>query len=198
MAHLLSARHFAIALRLAALLAVPVIFGAAASPAWSFDVVYAESNSTAGNSILSFRNDGSGALRFLSSTPAGGIGVFDPSFALGPFDSDQEIILSADKSRLFAVNGGSDSVSVFNVAAELLPREGGEQCEKENYRDEEIGEQVEATFLDRHGHVQHAAGTVRRNDSGELIVESWAEGVRRQTFVTRDANVNVLSRKPSR
>ena len=89
MAHLLSAKHCAGALRLAALLAVPVMFGAAASPAWSFDVVYAESNSTAGNSILSFENDGSGALRFLGSTPAGGIGVFDSSFALGPFDSDQ-------------------------------------------------------------------------------------------------------------
>ncbi len=61
-----------------------------------------------------------------------------------------------------------------------------------------IGEQVEAAFLDGHGHLQHAAGTVRRNDSGELVVESWADGVRRETFVTRDANVNVLSRKPSR
>lgn len=61
-----------------------------------------------------------------------------------------------------------------------------------------IGEQVEATFLDRAGHLQHASGTVRRNDAGGLVLESWAEGVRRQTFVTRDANVNVLSREPSR
>jgi len=65
MAYLLSAKHRAGAPRHAALLAVPVMFGAAASAAWSFDVVYAESNSTAGNSILSFENDGSGALRFL-------------------------------------------------------------------------------------------------------------------------------------
>jgi hypothetical protein len=61
-----------------------------------------------------------------------------------------------------------------------------------------VGEHVEAAFLNRHGHLQHAAGTVRRDDSGELVVESWADGVRRETFVTRDANVDVLSRKPSR
>ena len=50
----------------------------------SSDIVYAESNSPAGNAILSFKNDGSGRLTFLNSTPAGGTGVYDPSFALGP------------------------------------------------------------------------------------------------------------------
>jgi 6-phosphogluconolactonase (cycloisomerase 2 family) len=115
MAHLLSAKHFAGAVRLAALLAVSVMFGAAASPAWSFDVVYAESNSTGGNSILSFQNDGSGALRFLSSTPAGGIGVFDSSFALGPFDSDQNLLVSRDRGLLFAVNSGSNSIATFRI-----------------------------------------------------------------------------------
>jgi hypothetical protein len=28
----------------------------------------------------------------LTTTPAGGIGVYDPTFALGPFDSDQNLI----------------------------------------------------------------------------------------------------------
>lgn len=56
------------------------------------------------------------------------------------------------------------------------------------------GEHVEATFVDRHGHVQHAAGIVRRNHAGELVVESWAENVRKQTPVTRDANVDVRAR----
>jgi 6-phosphogluconolactonase (cycloisomerase 2 family) len=115
MAHLLSTKHCAGALRLAALLVVPVMFGAAASPAWSFDVVYAESNSTAGNSILSFQNDGSGKLTYLGSTPAGGIGVFDPSFALGPFDSDQNLLVSRDRSLLLAVNSGSNSIATFRI-----------------------------------------------------------------------------------
>ncbi len=60
------------------------------------------------------------------------------------------------------------------------------------------GKQVEATFLDKLGRVQHAAGTVRRNDAGELVVESWADGARSQTPVTRDANVEVIRREPSR
>jgi len=102
-------------LRRFALLAAPVMCGIAASPAWSFDVVYAESNSPAGNSILSFENDGSGALHFLGSTPAGGIGVFDPSFALGPFDSDQNLLVSRDRALLFAVNSGSNSIAAFHI-----------------------------------------------------------------------------------
>lgn len=56
------------------------------------------------------------------------------------------------------------------------------------------GQPVEATWQDRQGHVQHAAGTVVRTDAGELAIESWADGERRQTPVTRDANVNVIRR----
>jgi 6-phosphogluconolactonase (cycloisomerase 2 family) len=112
----LSPRHRMGALRLAGRLAMPaLLLGATALPAWSSDIVYAETNSTAGNSILSFENDGSGALRFLGSTPAGGIGVFDPSFALGPFDSDQNLTVSRDGALLFAVNSGSNSIAVFRI-----------------------------------------------------------------------------------
>ena len=60
------------------------------------------------------------------------------------------------------------------------------------------GKQVEATFLDRLGRPQHAAGIVRRNDAGELVVESRADGIRTETFVTRDANVEVIRGEPSR
>jgi hypothetical protein len=53
------------------------------------------------------------------------------------------------------------------------------------------GDHVEATYPDRHGHRRHAAGTVRCDDAGELV----ADGVRSQTPVTRDANVDVIGRK---
>jgi hypothetical protein len=39
-------------------------------------------------------------------------------------------------------------------------------------------EHVEATFFDRYGHLQHAAGPVRRNDAGKLVVKNRADGVR--------------------
>lgn len=56
------------------------------------------------------------------------------------------------------------------------------------------GEEVSARFLDQHGQLRQAAGTVRRNDAGELVIETWAEGARKQTLVGRDANVEVLRR----
>ena len=60
------------------------------------------------------------------------------------------------------------------------------------------GKKVKATFLDPEGRLRHAAGKVSRNAVGELVVESWADGVRQQTPVTRDANVDVMGSKPSR
>lgn len=57
------------------------------------------------------------------------------------------------------------------------------------------GEQVKATWQDRQGHVQQAEGTVVRTADGELAIESRASRVRRQTPVTRDANVDVIPRR---
>ena len=98
------------------------------TPAWSAgitDLIWLESNSTAGNSILTFKNDGSGNPIFLGSTPAGGIGVFDKTFALGPFDSDQNLIVNNDGTLLFAVNSGSNSIAVFRITSKgLQPVEG--------------------------------------------------------------------------
>ena len=56
------------------------------------------------------------------------------------------------------------------------------------------GEEVTARFLDRHGGLRHAAGTVIRNEAGELAVESWADGVRQETAIRRDADVDVTPR----
>ena len=79
------------------------------------DTIWLESNSTAGNSILAFKNDGSGSPTFLGSAPAGGIGVYDGTFALGPFDSDQNLITNPEGTLLFAVNSGSNSIAVFHI-----------------------------------------------------------------------------------
>jgi 6-phosphogluconolactonase (cycloisomerase 2 family) len=98
------------------------------TPAWSAgitDLIWLEGNSTAGNSILTFKNDGSGNPIFLGSTPAGGIGVFDKTFALGPFDSDQNLIVNNDGTLLFAVNSGSNTIAVFRITSKgLQPVEG--------------------------------------------------------------------------
>jgi 6-phosphogluconolactonase (cycloisomerase 2 family) len=98
------------------------------TPVWSAgvtDIIWLESNSTAGNSILAFQNNGTGNPVFLGSAPAGGIGVFDKTFALGPFDSDQNLIVNDNGTLLFAVNSGSNSIAVFRITPTgLQPVEG--------------------------------------------------------------------------
>ncbi len=92
-------------------------------------VVYVESNvaDIPGNQVLGYKRDAAGKLTPLpgSPYPAGGAGI-SPSFNLGPYDSDQEIITNQDNSLLFATNGGSDSIAVFrfNSDGSLVPVNG--------------------------------------------------------------------------
>jgi hypothetical protein len=96
-----------------------------AGPA-SSDTIYLESNSTAGNSIFTYTFNFTSPPVLKSTTPAGGIGVFDPTFALGPFDSDQNLIANSSGTLLFAVNSGSNSIAVFNIYPDgvLIPVHG--------------------------------------------------------------------------
>lgn len=87
--------------------------------------VYIESNigNVPGhNSILAFRRDAAGHLSRLGEFPTGGTGVHPKDITLdnlagtlGPFDSDQNLILNWDGTQLFAVNSGSDTIAVFDV-----------------------------------------------------------------------------------
>lgn len=91
------------------------------------NVVYTESNDPQGNAIFAFARADDGSLTPLpgSPFPTGGLGV-TPTFALGPFDADQEVILNPQGTLLFAVNGGSDTIAVLHVNPDgsLTPVEG--------------------------------------------------------------------------
>lgn len=52
------------------------------------------------------------------------------------------------------------------------------------------GEHVQATWIDKSGKLQRAMGKVTRNAAGELAVESWSDGVRKESSVPREANVD--------
>jgi hypothetical protein len=83
-------------------------------------VVYVESNlfGENANSILAFRRDENGALTLLPGSPflTGGSGVaIDDVPTVGAFDSDQNIIVNPERTRLFAVNSGSDTIAVFDI-----------------------------------------------------------------------------------
>ncbi len=82
------------------------------------NVVYVESNDQHGNAILAYRRHADGSLTTLPGSPfkTGGTGV-GPTFNLGPYDSDSEIITDPAHTFLFAVNGGSSSIAVFSIAA---------------------------------------------------------------------------------
>jgi 6-phosphogluconolactonase (cycloisomerase 2 family) len=79
-------------------------------------VVYTETNDLA-NAILAFRRDAEGRLTLLPGAPfpTGGEGVIDPSFKLGPLDTDQNVLVDHDRRLLFAVNSGSNSIAVFHI-----------------------------------------------------------------------------------
>ena len=81
------------------------------------NVVYVESNNPACNTILAYHRSKDGSLTMLSGSPfaTGGLGI-SPTTDLGPFDSDGNIITNPEHTLLFAVNGGSDSISVFDIA----------------------------------------------------------------------------------
>jgi 6-phosphogluconolactonase (cycloisomerase 2 family) len=108
-------------------LAIAAVLVGLAGQAQAGDLVYMESNQASGNSIMAFRRDASGNLTPIAGSPfpTGGTGI-SPTFALGPFDSDQEIVVNPEKTLLFAVNGGSDTIAVFHIKANggLVPVNG--------------------------------------------------------------------------
>src|SRR3954447_18178495 len=109
-----------ILLAVVAVITVIAVLAASAGGAQpSFDgTVYIESNGHAkgSNSILAFRYTG-GSLRPLDvrEYPTGGRGSHDLA-NFGVLDAEQQIVTNADRTLLFAVNAGSDTVAVFHIA----------------------------------------------------------------------------------
>jgi len=85
------------------------------------NAVYVESNlgNGAANTIIGYSNDGTGNLTPLPGSPylTGGSGVAPPSgqSLTVQTDDDQQIIVNPAQTLLFAVDGGSNDVAVFNI-----------------------------------------------------------------------------------
>ncbi|HZQ70440.1 MAG TPA: beta-propeller fold lactonase family protein [Terriglobales bacterium] len=87
------------------------------------NAVYFESNVGSlplQNAIYGFSNDGTGKLTALPGSPylTGGTGVFDPGGLSNSFDADQQIIVNQAGTLMWAVNGNSNNISVFNINAD--------------------------------------------------------------------------------
>jgi 6-phosphogluconolactonase (cycloisomerase 2 family) len=82
-------------------------------------IVYTQSNipTENGNSILGFRRDDDGKLTPLPNSPfpTGGQGIVDPQFNLASIDGDRQLITNPERTRLFAVNSGSNTIAVFDI-----------------------------------------------------------------------------------
>lgn len=96
--------------------------GIAASPG----LLLIESNESTGNAIIAFRRAADGALSEMPQgrVMTGGNGVApDSTQSRGPFEADQQLVLTPDHRYVLAVNTGSDSISVmqFTSAGILKP-----------------------------------------------------------------------------
>ena len=71
-----------------------------------------------GNAVLAYELGTDGQLSLKGSYPTGGAGwrttIALPHF--GPFDIDQPLIVDREGKRLYVVNGGSDTIAVFDIA----------------------------------------------------------------------------------
>lgn len=79
--------------------------------------VYAMTNAAEGNEIVAWSRNGQGRLTRLGSFATGGLGS---GGGLDPLGSQDALRLSDDRRWLFAVNAGSDDVSVFGVTSNGL------------------------------------------------------------------------------
>jgi len=83
------------------------------------NLVYILNNNPAAgqNAVLGYSRNADGTLVDLAGSPffTGGTGYRNTNERIGPDDTDGELIVSADKQFLFAVNEGSDSVAVFRI-----------------------------------------------------------------------------------
>ena len=96
-----------------AVLAGPAAAGAMADPG----AVYTQTNNPAGNVVQAFDRDAGGELTPAGTFSTGGVGLA----ALG--NRQGAVDLSDDESTVYAVNGGSNSVSIFDAGRSGLALE---------------------------------------------------------------------------
>lgn len=105
------------------LLAGPAVPAHAAAPVFGHaGAVYVMTNAVDGNEIVVFDREIDGTLALRGTVPTGGRGVGDTTEPLDALGSQGGLVLSPDGFWLFAVNAGSDDISVFLVTPfELVP-----------------------------------------------------------------------------
>jgi 6-phosphogluconolactonase (cycloisomerase 2 family) len=91
--------------------AVPLLGAGTALAVVPAGHVYVQTNSAAGNAVVSFSRAANGALTYEETVSTGGLGI---SAGLG---SQASLAITADGDHLLAVNAGSDDVSIFDITS---------------------------------------------------------------------------------
>ncbi len=86
----------------------------AKAPRPSAGAVYALTNSASGNAVVVFLRAANGALTQAKMVSTGGLGLGDGPDSEG-LQSQGALVLGPGRNHLYAVNGGSDTISVFVV-----------------------------------------------------------------------------------
>jgi 6-phosphogluconolactonase (cycloisomerase 2 family) len=82
--------------------------------------VFVQNNSTDGNGIAAYHRNADGTLTYLTTYATGGIGGRQTGAGSDPLASQGSLLLIPEAGLLLAVNGGSDSISVFRVEGDRL------------------------------------------------------------------------------
>lgn len=94
------------------MLLVPLLLGRTIAESNDHGVVYVMTNQSSGNTILVFQRNEDGKVRRIQEVSTGGVGSGGTGDPLG---SQGSLILSSDGRLLFAVNAGSNEVSLLAV-----------------------------------------------------------------------------------
>jgi 6-phosphogluconolactonase (cycloisomerase 2 family) len=93
---------------------------ASADAAANGRTVFAQTDNTAGNTIVAYDRSSAGTLTEAGSYPTGGLGGTLEGSVVDHLASQSSLVFDRDDDLLFAVNAGSDTVSVFAVFGDRL------------------------------------------------------------------------------
>src|SRR5580658_4710507 len=83
-------------------------------------VVFVQTDNTAGNQVVAYDRNGNGSLSLAHTYDTGGVGAVLAGSAVDHLASEGSLTFDAGHSLLYAVNAGSNTVSVFSVRGDEL------------------------------------------------------------------------------
>jgi 6-phosphogluconolactonase (cycloisomerase 2 family) len=104
-------------------LAAPAFASPAApsfGPGWGNGVVFVQTDNTAGNQVVAYQRAADGALSLSATYATGGLGGILNGSVVDHLSSQGSLTYDPWNSLLFAVNAGSNTVSVFAVRGDQL------------------------------------------------------------------------------